>query len=71
MLPKLAYIPFGVGAHQCVGRHMAQVVARFVLSMAFQRFRVHLIPGQTIVPEPGITLRHGSRMEMTLSENEK
>ena len=69
--PKLAYIPFGAGAHQCVGRHMALLVAQCVLAMAFQRFRLHLVPGQTIVPEPGITLRHRSRLEMTLTENQQ
>jgi enediyne biosynthesis protein E7 len=69
--PKLAYIPFGAGAHQCVGRHMAVVVAQLVLAMTFQRFRLHLVPGQTIVPEAGITLRHRSRLQMTLSRHEK
>jgi cytochrome P450 len=66
MLLRSAYIPFGVGAHQCVGRHMAIVVAQFVLAMVFQRFRVQLVAGQTAVPEAGITLRHRSRLEMTL-----
>ena len=65
-LPKSAYIPFGVGPHQCVGRQMAIVVAQFVLAMVFQRFRVELVAGQTAIPEAGITLRHHSRLEMTL-----
>jgi cytochrome P450 len=67
-LPRHAYIPFGIGAHQCIGRHMATIVAQFVLAMTLHRFRVQIVPGQTIVPEPGITLRHRSRLEMTVNE---
>ena len=67
-LPKSAYIPFGVGGHQCVGRQMAIVVAQFVLAMVFQKFRVRLVAGQAVVPEPGITLRHRGRLEMTLHQ---
>jgi enediyne biosynthesis protein E7 len=56
--PKRVYIPFGIGAHQCIGRHMAHFVAQFVLAMTFHRFRVQLMPGPQNAPQPGITLRH-------------
>jgi cytochrome P450 len=65
---KLAYLPFGTGAHQCIGHHMASLVARVVLASIGQRFRMRLVPGQTTALKPGITLRHRQRLEMLVIE---
>ena len=62
---KFAYIPFGAGPHQCIGRPMALLVARIVLAMIFQRYELQLVAGQTGKPLPGITLRHAQRLAMT------
>jgi cytochrome P450 len=67
--PRLAYLPFGAGAHQCIGHHMASLVARVVLASVCQRFRMRLATGQTIALKPGITLRHRQRLEMTMIED--
>lgn len=68
--PQFAYLPFGAGAHQCVGRHMALLVARLVLATIFQQFRLCLVPGQSIRPLAGITLRHAQPLYITLVENQ-
>ena len=64
--PNHAYIPFGIGPHQCIGQHMASLVARQILGIVYRQFRPRLVPGQTIKLQPGITLRHAKGLRMTL-----
>lgn len=59
-----AYIPFGQGPHHCIGRHMAEMVARIVLSMIAARFRLRPGTDSDPVPLPGITLRHSHPLWM-------
>ena len=66
---RCSYVPFGIGPHQCIGQQMALLVARHVLRAIYQRFHLQLVPGQTIGMEPGITLRHGGRVLMTLERH--
>ena len=56
-LPKYAYFPFGGGPRLCIGQQFAQMEAILILATMAQRFDLHLVPGQRIVPQPGITLR--------------
>lgn len=70
MRPRHAYIPFGAGPHQCIGQNMASLVARLVLGMVYRQFRLRLVPGQTIKPQPQITLRHAEGLRMTLHVNQ-
>jgi cytochrome P450 len=56
-LPRFAYFPFGGGPRQCIGNSFAQMEAILVLAAIAQRFRFSLVPGQTIVPTPYVTLR--------------
>lgn len=62
--PKLAYFPFGSGPRVCLGETFARMEALLVLAAIAPRFRLAVAPGQTVVPEPRITLRprHGLRM---------
>jgi cytochrome P450 len=69
MRPTHSYIPFGMGPHQCIGQHMASLVARLVSGMVYRQFRPRLVPDQTIRPQPGITLRHAEGLRMTLQIN--
>jgi len=64
--PQFAYFPFGGGARVCIGEHFAKMEATIVLASIAQRFRLRLVPGQTIVPEPKMTLRskHGIMMRV-------
>jgi cytochrome P450 len=65
---NFAYLPFGAGPHQCVGRPMAQLVAQIVVAKVFQRYQLHLLPGQSGQPRPGITLRHAQPLQMTIAK---
>jgi len=63
---QFAYFPFGGGARVCIGEHFAKMEAVLTLSSIAQRFRMSLVPGQTIVPEPKMTLRPKNRIMMRL-----
>jgi cytochrome P450 len=60
-LPKYAYFPFGGGPRLCIGNYFATMEAVLVLATVAQRFRLRLVPGQTIELLPAVALRpkHG------------
>jgi cytochrome P450 len=41
----------------CIGSGFAMLEMQLVLSTLARRFRLDLVPGQQVVPEPVITLR--------------
>ena len=51
------YLPFIAGPRMCIGASFAQVEGQLVLAQVARRFRLPLMPGQRVVPEPVITLR--------------
>jgi cytochrome P450 len=55
--PRFAYIPFGGGPRGCIGNQFAMFEAQLIVATIAQRYRIELVPGQTIRPEPLITLR--------------
>lgn len=55
--PRFAYFPFGGGPHTCIGEAFARMESLLVLTSLVRRFHLRLLPGQTIVPEPGVFLR--------------
>lgn len=55
--PKFAYLPFGGGPRICIGNAFAQMEATLLLATLAQRWRLELLPGQTVVPEATLTLR--------------
>lgn len=55
--PKFAYFPFGGGGRQCIGESFALMEATLALATIAQRWRLALVPGQIIQPQPKITLR--------------
>lgn len=62
--PQYSYFPFGGGPRVCIGEHFAKMEGTVVLAMIAQKYKLALVPGQTIVPEPKMTLRpkHGIMM---------
>jgi len=63
-LPKFAYFPFGGGPRQCIGESFAWMELVLVMTTIAQRWRLRLVPGHPVVPQPLVTLRtkHGMRM---------
>jgi cytochrome P450 len=55
--PRLAYFPFAGGPRQCIGSEFALTEATLVVATIMRRYRLELLPGRTIVPQPLITLR--------------
>ena len=63
-MPRFAYFPFGGGLRQCIGSSFAMVEGTLVLATILRRVRLDLVPGQSIEPEPGITLRPRGSIHM-------
>jgi cytochrome P450 len=63
-LPPCTYFPFGAGARRCIGESFARMEMVLVLSTIAQRWRLRLVPGHPVVPQPVVTLRlrHGLKM---------
>jgi cytochrome P450 len=65
---KYTYFPFGGGPRQCIGSNFALMEAQLILAMIAQRFRLDLVPGPVVEPEPLITLRPKGGIMMTLHQ---
>jgi cytochrome P450 len=65
-LPPGAYLPFGDGPRRCIGQGFALLEAATVIGLLAQRFDFSLVPGQTIIAEPLVTLRPKSGIRMQL-----
>ncbi len=64
--PKMAYLPFGGGTRTCVGKHLALMEARLILSTLAQHVELSLVAGHEVVKDPTVTLapKHGMRMRV-------
>ncbi len=65
-LPPFAYFPFGGGARRCIGESFAWMELVLVAATLAQRWRMRLVPGHPVVPQPVVTLRmkHGAKMRL-------
>ena len=55
--PRFAYFPFGGGARQCIGEAFAWMEGVLILATIAQKWRLRLVPGQSVDVQPKITLR--------------
>ncbi len=69
--PRFAYFPFGGGGRQCIGESFAWMEATLALATLAQRWSLALVPGQTIEPQPKITLRPKSGIRAVPAPREK
>jgi cytochrome P450 len=65
--PRYAYMPFGGGPRQCIGNNFALMEGQIILATLASRFRVDLAPGETIDPEPTVTLRPRRGVRVTVA----
>lgn len=65
-----AYLPFGGGPRQCIGRHFAAMEMRLVLATLLQACRFAVAPGHPVEPEALVTLRprNGLRLRVDLRD---
>jgi cytochrome P450 len=56
-LPRCAYFPFGDGPRVCIGNNFAMMEAVLLMTTIAQRFRLELVPGQTLRLVPSVTMR--------------
>ena len=63
---KFSYFPFGAGFRQCIGESFAWMEGVLLLATIGQKWKMKLVPGQRVEPEPLITLRPKFGMRMQL-----
>ncbi|MGC1453067.1 MAG: cytochrome P450 [Candidatus Sulfotelmatobacter sp.] len=61
---KLTYFPFGAGVRQCIGESLAWMEGVLLLATLAQKWKLRLVPGHPVEPEPLITLRPKYGMQM-------
>lgn len=64
--PRHAYLPFSNGPRKCIGDYFGMLETEIVVAMMAQRYRLDLVPGHPVVPQPGITLRQQYGLPMTI-----
>ena len=61
---RYAYYPFAGGPRQCIGQNFALMEATLIVASIARRYRLDLVPGQTVKPLPRGTLRPNSAVRM-------
>jgi cytochrome P450 len=54
---KFTYFPFGAGPRQCIGESFAWMEGVLILATLAQKWKLKLVPGHRVEPQPLITLR--------------
>jgi cytochrome P450 len=54
---RFAYFPFGGVPRLCLGNQFALYEAQLILATILSRYRLRLLPGTVVTPEPLVTLR--------------
>ena len=65
-MPRYAYLPFGGGPRQCIGNGFAMMEAVLLLAAIARRFRLELVPGQSVTPTPYVTVQPEPALRMRM-----
>ena len=65
------YLPFGAGAHSCLGAPFALMSMKIVLAMVLQRYRLTVIPGSKISRKVLVLLAPKYGMPMTVQKQDR
>jgi cytochrome P450 len=65
---KFTYFPFGAGARQCIGESFAWMEGVLLLATLGQKWKLTLVPGHPVEPQPLITLRPKYGMKMIIEK---
>jgi cytochrome P450 len=68
---KFTYFPFGAGVRQCIGESFAWMQGILLLATIAQKWRLRLVPGHRVEPEPLITLRPKFGMKMLVEARDR
>ncbi|MDD5273307.1 MAG: cytochrome P450 [Methylovulum sp.] len=60
------YLPYGLGARECIAKHFSEVQITLCLAVLARRFRLQTRPGQTVLPICKVMLRPNNDLPMTL-----
>jgi len=63
---RFSYFPFGMGPRQCIGEAFACMEGVLLLASFAQRWKMNLVPGHRVQPEPLFTLRPKFGMRMKI-----
>jgi len=64
--PRFSYFPFSAGSRACLGEAFAGVEGILSLAAIAQKWRLRIVPGQTIKLQPQLTLRARNGIRMRL-----
>jgi cytochrome P450 len=64
---KYTYLPFGGGPRVCIGNSFAMMEMQIIVATIAQHYTLELLPNQTIVPEPLVTIRPKYGITMRLN----
>jgi cytochrome P450 len=67
-IPRFAYLPFGAGAHQCIGNGFAMMETRLMLAYMAQKFELSLEEGYQPQSKPVVTLGFRNELPMVIHE---
>ncbi len=63
---RFAHFPFAAGPRQCIGLTYALTEAQLVIATVLQRYRMQLVPGTVVIPQPAVSLRPRDGVPVTL-----
>jgi cytochrome P450 len=67
---QLAWMPFGAGQRQCIGRDFALMEGQLILSKLLQRYELTAVPERQVKARIGLTLRTQNGVFVTIKRRE-